>query len=87
MAATEDEIPMRYLQPRQLIRERAVLHAQRIVRPRVEPEVDVRTAKLGESPAQRTVGFIERAMPADGSSRCPLASNGDVGTSRLEKQL
>jgi len=47
----------------------------------------VRTAKLGESPAQRTVGFIERAMPADGSSRCPLASNGDVGTSRLEEQL
>jgi hypothetical protein len=26
-------------------------------------------------------------MPADGSIRCPFASNGDVGTSRLEQQL
>jgi hypothetical protein len=34
-----------------------------------------------------TVGFIESAMPADGILRCPSASNGDVGTSRLEEQL
>jgi hypothetical protein len=26
-------------------------------------------------------------MPADGIPRCPSISNGDVGTSRLEKQL
>jgi len=26
-------------------------------------------------------------MPADGISRCPSTSNGDVGTSRLEEQL
>jgi hypothetical protein len=36
---------------------------------------------------KRTVGFIESAMPADGIPRCPFASNGDVGTSRLEEQL
>ena len=36
---------------------------------------------------KRTVGFIESAMPADGISRCPFASNGDIGTSRLEWQL
>jgi hypothetical protein len=32
------------------------------------------------------VGFIESAMPADGIPAA-IASNGDVGTSRLEKQL
>jgi len=26
-------------------------------------------------------------MPADGIPRCPFASNGDVGTSRLEELL
>jgi hypothetical protein len=26
-------------------------------------------------------------MPADSISRCPFASNGDIGTSRLEWQL
>jgi hypothetical protein len=36
---------------------------------------------------KRTVGFIESAMPADGIPRGPSASNGDVGTSRLEAQL
>jgi hypothetical protein len=36
---------------------------------------------------KRTVGFIESAMPADGIPRCGFASNGDVGTSRLEGQL
>jgi len=36
---------------------------------------------------KRTVGFIESAMPADGIPRCLSISNGDVGTSRLEKQL
>jgi hypothetical protein len=36
---------------------------------------------------KRTVGFIESAMPADGIPRCGFASNGDVGTSRLEEQL
>jgi hypothetical protein len=36
---------------------------------------------------KRTVGFIESAMPADGIPRCPFASNGDVGTPHLEKQL
>jgi hypothetical protein len=36
---------------------------------------------------KRTVGFIESAMPADGIPRCLSTSNGDLGTSRLEKQL
>jgi len=36
---------------------------------------------------KRTVGFIESAMPADGIPRCGFASNGDVGTSRLEGQV
>jgi hypothetical protein len=36
---------------------------------------------------KKTVGFIESAMPADGIPRLPFASNGDVGTSRLERQL
>jgi hypothetical protein len=36
---------------------------------------------------KRTVGSIESAMPADGIPRCRFASNGDVGTSRLEEQL
>ena len=26
-------------------------------------------------------------MPADGNPRCPFASNGDVGTSRMQEQL
>jgi hypothetical protein len=36
---------------------------------------------------KRAVGSIESAMPADGIPRCRFASNGDVGTSRLEEQL
>jgi hypothetical protein len=36
---------------------------------------------------KRIVGFIESAMPADGIPGCPFASNGDVGTSRLEGLL
>ena len=32
---------------------------------------------------KRTVGFIESAMPTDGISRCPFASNGDIGMSRI----
>jgi len=42
---------------------------------------------LGERPAQKDCRFIESAMPADGIPRCPFASNGDVGTSRIEQQL
>jgi hypothetical protein len=42
---------------------------------------------LGERPAQKDCRFIESAMPADGIPRCGFASNGDVGTSRLEGQL
>jgi hypothetical protein len=36
---------------------------------------------------KRIVGFTESAMPADGIPGCPFASNGDVGTSRLEGLL
>jgi hypothetical protein len=47
-------------------------------------EVVARRSFVAINRHRRTVGFIESAMPADGIPRCGFASNGDVGTSRLE---